>query len=128
MKKKSLNFIIPLMVYPFDVMFSFSETDQELFNRLSKFNGIDDDEFENAKLDGQQGMGRYCLFRCGASLIRLKYLPKTPFDYGCLQHEIFHAATAIMWKIGAKLKIKTSDESYAYLIQYLTEHSYNKIK
>lgn len=40
MKKKSLNFIIPLTVYPFDVMVSISESDEVLFEKLKK-KGVD---------------------------------------------------------------------------------------
>ena len=38
MKSKSKNFIIPLVVYPFDVMVSLGETDEQLKKALSKYN------------------------------------------------------------------------------------------
>lgn len=123
MKKGNKNFIIKLGAFPFDVMFSFGETDKEVFAILRQ-KGIPEKELEHASI---AGVGRYCLFENGASLVRLKCKPTTPFDYGCLQHEIFHAVSSILWHIGMKLEIKTSDEAYAYLIGYLTEEVYKRI-
>ena len=73
------------------------------------------------------GIGRYCLFKSGQSLIRIKGKPKTPEEFGTLQHEIFHIAASLLWRIGMKLKVKSSDEAYAYLIGYLTTEIYKKI-
>lgn len=126
MPSKSKNFIIPLVVYPFDLMVSFGETDEQLFARLRKTN-VKEDEFNNAAFDGDECKGRYCLFKCGASLIRLRHTPKTSADFGYLHHELFHAVSGIMWRIGVQLEIKVSDEAYAYLIGYLTEQIYTHI-
>lgn len=122
MKRKKLNVIIPLVVYPFDIMFSFGETDDELKKAFSKYH-LDWDE--NMKMRGQ---GRYWMhLETNQSVIRLWNYPETPADYGTLQHEIFHAVTFIMDKIGAKFELSKSDESYAYLIGYLTTQIYKLI-
>lgn len=123
---KSNNFIIPLVVYPFDVMVSIGQTDEELFKQLNKYE-ITAEDLENARYS-DRGLGRYCLFECGASLIRVKHRPKTPNEYGTLHHEIFHVISAVMWKIGMQLKISISDEAYAYLLDYLTTEIYKKLK
>jgi hypothetical protein len=119
------NFIVPLVVYPFDVMVSLGETDKELFDKLRK-KGISEDELQEVVLK-RTTLARYCLFDCGASLIRMRNIPKTNSEYGHLQHEIFHAVSSILWSIGMKLEIKTSDEAYAYLIGYLTQEIYKMI-
>jgi len=124
MKKKSLNFIIPLVVYPFDVMISFGETDQKLIATLKR-NGIVDEE--ELKLVLMSGMGRYCMFNNNSSLIRLWTYPEYAADYGTLAHEVFHATTYILDKIGMDFTLKISDEAYAYLIGYITTEIYKKL-
>jgi hypothetical protein len=125
MAPKASNFIIDLVVYPFDVMVSIGEPDEVLFKKLKKA-GVGYEDIDGAKYENI-GLARYCLFASGQSLIRLKKKPVTPNEYGTLQHEIFHTAASILWRIGAKLKIKTSDECYAYLIGYLTEEIYKRL-
>lgn len=121
----SKNFIIEIQIYQHDLMVSIGESDATLFKKLSSV-GIDETELVHAEYE-KAGMGRYCLFENGQSLLRIKQVPKTPEDYGYLHHEIFHVVSGLMWRIGVKMKIKTSDECYAYLIGYLTEEIYKKI-
>ena len=115
------NFIITLEVYPFDIMCSFGQTDEQLKKSLNKHHLIWDDM---CKL---RGNGKYVMFPCGASLIRMPYIPETNEDYGTLQHEIFHATTFILDKIGMEMSLYKSDEAYAYLIGWLTTKIYNKL-
>jgi len=121
MKSKSKNFIIPLVVYPFDVMVSLGETDDQLKNVLTKLNV----EWED--LMKCEGKGRFIMNGKNQSIIRTSFYPKTCEDYGHLQHEIFHAITFIMSRVGMKLKLLQNDEAYAYLICYLTTEIYKKI-
>lgn len=123
-KSKSLNVIIPLVVYPFDVMFSFGETDEQVVTRLNKY-GIDTTDNKGWTFE-ETTRGRCIIFEGNQTLIRLLEYPETVEHYGCLQHEIFHAAHFIMRKMGFKLKV-SSGEAYAYLIGYLTEQIYKKI-
>ena len=124
-KMKSHNFIIPLVVYPFDVMVSIGQTDQEL-KKILKKHGV------NTKSGlwkyGKNGVGRAVVFETNQTLIRLPRVPKTPKELGSLNHEIFHAVTFIMHRIGMKLIVCKSDEAYAYLIGYLTEQILIRIK
>lgn len=121
MRKKD-NFVIDLVIYPFEVMVSFGQTDKELEKDLNKV-GLDWDD--KCKIIG---MGKYVMFPNNTSLIRLFNYPEYHSDYGVLQHEIFHCVTFIMDKIGIELSLYKSDEAYAYLIGYLTEEIYKKIK
>lgn len=126
MKKKKLNFILALVVYPFDIMFSFNQTDAELGKVLNRYGELPIDEIELCRL-AENGRGRFVHFSMGASLIRLKDYPETPQHYGHLQHEIFHAVMVIFEKVGMEYTFRKSDEAYAYLIQYITEQVYENI-
>ncbi len=120
---KSKNFIIPLHIYPFDVMVSIGETDAELFPKLKK-HGVDLDD--KVLIHSDTMRGRCIMFAGNQTLIRMYRPVKTPQDYGNLQHEIFHAVEFIMDKIGQSL-CRKSDESYAYLIGYITTEIYKKL-
>lgn len=125
-KNKKLNVIVPMGTYPFDVMFSFNQTDAELGAELDKYGALPVDEIEAVRFEGN-GVGRFVRFSMGATLIRLKHYPETPKHYGHLQHEIFHAAMVSLEKMGVRYKFGKSDEAFAYLIQYLTQQIYQLI-
>lgn len=126
MKQKKLNFIIPLIIYPFDVMVSFGESNEEMDKHLNKY-GLTADDVSLATITSKTVQGRSVMFASNQTLIRMPKIPQTNEDYGNLQHEIFHAVSYIMHRIGMTLKIKKSDEAYAYLISYLTEEIYKKL-
>jgi hypothetical protein len=121
MRNKRLNSIIPLIVYPFDVMISLGQSDQELKKSISKFS-IEWDE--NMKC---VGAGRFILLPTNQSIIRLSDYPETCEHYGALQHEIFHCVTMVLDRIGMKFIPLKSDEAYSYLIGYLTTEVYKRI-
>lgn len=118
---RSKNFIIPLVVYPFDVMVSLGQTDYELKKALKKFNCEWDDNMICA------GAGRFYLNNNNQALIRIWNYPETNEDCGTLSHEIFHIVTHILNRIGMQFKLGTSDEAYSYLVGFLTKEIYNKI-
>jgi hypothetical protein len=129
---KSLNKIIPISIYPYDLMISFNESDREFKKALSKF-GVSPKnstettvyEMDNIKIF----VGRMVMFRGKQTVIRMNFMPKLtdPFQMSLLQHEIFHAATFFMIEIRTPLKNSTH-EVYAYLIQFLTEKIYVELK
>lgn len=122
-KSKVKNFCINLDIYPFDIMFSFGETDAELKKNLKMCGG----KWEKDKMSITNQKAIYYMNNTHQSLIRLKSYPITPIDYGYLQHEIFHAVTFIMDAVGMKFKLLTSCEAYSYLIQYITTKVYTII-
>lgn len=124
MKKKSLNFIVSLIVYPFDVMVSLGETDKQITDKLKKIGITDKEELAAVVM---KGIGRYCMFNNNSSLIRLWNYPEFAADYGTLAHEIFHAVTYILGETGMEFRLKTSDEAYSYLVGYLTTEIYKKL-
>lgn len=48
-------------------------------------------------------------------------------DYGVISHELLHATFSIMLWAGIPLN-DTTEESYTYQLQYLTNQFYNKLK
>src|SRR3954463_13812884 len=116
MKKKiSINFIIPLVVYPFDVMISIGQSDDELSKILDKIQALTNDDIRMCQYASDRARGRYCMFSTGGSFIRIRKIPESAVEFGTLAHEIFHVVATIMDHIGMKLDISVSDEAYAYL-------------
>lgn len=123
MKHKSLNFIIPLVVYPFDVMVSFCQSDQDLTKSLNR-NGWKWDDLLKLK-----GDGKFVLFpEFNGTVIRMRHYPDNPDRKGTLAHEVFHAVTYILDLIGMDFKINSSDEAYSYLTGYITKEIYKKFE
>jgi hypothetical protein len=125
---ENLNNIIPIGIYPYDLMISFNESDREFKKALRKF-GINpklSNETTVFEMDNiKTFVGRMVMFRGKQTVIRMNFMPKltNPFHMSLLQHEIFHAVSFFMLEIRTPLKNSTH-EVYAYLIQYLTEKIY----
>lgn len=124
--RKKIHFIIPLIIYPFDVVVIMNHTNKEVRKILKKSTHLNDEDIELAMFKNETVRGRAALFSNNQTMIRLKNIPSNTKDYGVLQHEIYHVVNYIMNNIGMKLKIGTSDEAYAYLTGYLTEKIYDK--
>lgn len=129
--KKKLNKIIPIGLYPFDLMISFNESDNDVITALKKFNinakkTSEKTVFDMDKLKNKQG--RMVMFVGKQTIIRLNFMPKLidPFEMSLLQHEIFHAVGYLMSEINTPLNDDTH-EVYAYLVQYLTEQIYKEL-
>lgn len=120
--KKGINFIIPLVVYPFEIMVSIGQSDEELKTSLGKFNCDWDDKMSCV------GNGRFYMNGENQTLLRLLDYPETNFELGTLQHEIFHCVTHILDRVGMKFILSKSDEAYSYLIGYITTEVYSKLK
>jgi len=120
-KKKSYNFIVSLVLYPFDVMFSFAETDEQLLKTMKKVtsDGDWDEITESIKFSHPKQHAFTVIFTNGYTLIRMRKLPDNPDLVGILSHECFHAISGIMDRIGMPLQFGVSEEGYAYGIGYL---------
>jgi len=132
MKKKSVNFIIPLVVYPFDILISIAEDDasfQKTIRRHLPPDCIKDLEDDPGILKLRPAENaRTINFETGyQTVIRFKTYPRTVRDFGIVSHEIFHACSFILWRMGIHLEIQKTDEVYAYLIDYVTTEFYNNV-
>jgi hypothetical protein len=128
--KKGLNFIIPLHIYPFDIMFSVGQTDKDFTKslKLALPKSLYKEMKDNTIFHLEPGCrGRTAIHLSGGqTIIRLPSKPSTPQEFGTVSHEIFHGVDFIFNKIGIPLS-EYSDEAYAYLIGYVTEKFYEEV-
>ena len=125
-KRKSKTAIISLEIYPFDVMISFNETNEEFVKTLGKYDS-DSGDVELVTLDKyDKKRGRTVMNEQNQTILRLNFYPVSNSDYAMLVHELFHVTDFVLCRVGVKLSRK-SDEAYAYLLQYLTEKVFNLI-
>ena len=118
-----MNIIIPLVLFPYDVMFSFDEENEILLSTLSD-TGV---KFDKEDIEQSFGKCRTSLFEGNQTLIRLPFIPSTPFEFSILSHEIFHATEFIIKRLMRIHLSGKTDEVYAYTIQYLTEAIYEEL-
>lgn len=121
--KKQINFIVPLGVYPFDVMCSFGQNDKELRKALERHNI---EWLPEMAMEQRTGSGRYLLLEGNQSLIWLYNYPTMPEDHGTLAHEIYHCVYQVLKHLGMKPS-HNSEEAYAYLTGYLTTEIYKQL-
>lgn len=131
MKSKGKSFIINLVVYPFDILVSIAETNDEFLKSIKKY--ITPECLEDLKDEKIVfNMPETCngrtvqLLDGGQTIMRLPKRITTCEQYGTLAHEIFHAVEFIMRRINIKLS-ENSDECFAYLIGYVTTQIYKKM-
>lgn len=120
------HFIIPLVIYPFDVLVSFDETDDSLLRTLKKYGNEPEDCHELVNMD-YTVRGRCVMLPSNQTVIRIKRQPRTHMMVNIIAHEVFHAVTFILDRVGMKLLIGTSDEAYSYLVAYLTEEIFKRL-
>jgi len=125
-KSPSFSIIIPLAIYPFDVMVSVGQDDEQLGKVLDKVSNLTEDDIRACAYPSPYTKGRAVMFTTNASIIRLRKLPETSEEYGTLAHEIFHIVTFVMDRVGLQLALGVSDEAYSYLVGYLTTEIYKR--
>jgi len=126
------NFIVPMVVYPFDIMFSINQTDKEFSNSLSK--KLHKDHFDQFMSDAHMphmessnpGTARTIRLTGGQTVMRMNHWDGSAQMHGVVAHEIFHVIEFLFRRIEIKLCNK-SDEAYAYAIGYLTEKFYENM-
>lgn len=122
-----MNFIVPLVVYPYDIWFSVGESDKKFINYLGE--RIQDEYLVDLKEDAISVMRPTLRGRTfhhlvgGQTIIRLPKVPVTSLERGVVSHEIFHAVDYILRRINMPLT-DSSCEAWAYLIGYVTEQFY----
>jgi len=119
------SFIISLEVYPFDLLCYFGDKDN-LLKYLGKF--FNENEVNEIKdfVKWEHSKGKFIRYET-RHILWMPNEPLTSADFGILQHEIFHFVTFFMDLIGQSLELCKSDESYSYLVQFVTEKIYLKL-
>lgn len=119
MNKEPYYFIIPLYIYPFDIMISVNEDDNLLKQRLLE-NGNTEEEIDNVLPMRKTSRGRtFTLLATNQTVIRL--VDDGSDLSGVIAHESFHATTFILERVGVSFDLNVSDEAYSYLLQYIVE-------
>ncbi|MBL7766460.1 MAG: hypothetical protein JNJ58_10225 [Chitinophagaceae bacterium] len=117
-------FIVNCEVYPFDVLVYFGEDGKPLYKELKKY--LSKSEIKNLKnLDFKRG--KTIMFDKGQTLLWLRKKPISIQDIPVLNHEIFHCTCFILEKVGIPYS-ETTEEAYAYLIEFLSKKIYNQLE
>jgi hypothetical protein len=127
MKPKKLAFTLDLMVYPFDVHFSFNETDEELNRWLDKHELGGKKDKKICEYETDTSPARCVMFKGNQALIRMRKLPETAADYATLQHEICHYVMFLLYNKFSMPHNMDTTEAYAYLTGYITGEVYDQI-
>lgn len=117
------SFKLNLKVYPFSVQFVFGDVGF-LKAKTKHLEQTYKDWIEELQ-EGDHGFV-YPL-DTGGYVMWLNEIPNTPMKLGQLSHEIFHLVEKLFRRIDLPLT-EESSEAYAYLIQYITQQVYNKLK
>jgi hypothetical protein len=120
-------FIIPLVVYPFDVMVSIDESDKVLLTRLLT-NGNKAEDCMLLMNLSKTTQGRTVILPSNQTVIRFRTQAKKVDMINNIVHEAFHATTFVLERVGMTMDLNTSDEAYAYLLAYLTKEICKKLK
>lgn len=107
-------------------MVSINQSDEQLFKNLDVYNI--DQEDKKILIMEETARGRAAILSGNQSVIRIKTRKPNYETHSVIAHEVFHSATFIMDRVGMKLKLMTSDEAYAYLIGFITQEIYKKLK
>lgn len=125
---KPQNFIIPMVIYPFDLMVSLNENyDQFAKAVLKKWSKTILDDF--LKVDSCNRLGLTYIYTSDkhlCSMIKIENFKKDAAGIGTLTHEVFHATEFVLRKCGFVLN-ENSHEAYAYLNGYLMQEIYKRI-
>lgn len=132
-EKYDKHFIVPCEIYPFDIFCFFGENEELLNGTLKKYLDIDaitQQEYDKIISYDLINSNEGCFIMNKETNLSILYIKKVPDDIqslAVLNHEIFHATTEILEKVGIFYSHETS-EAFAYFLQYLTEYIYSGIQ
>jgi hypothetical protein len=130
-----MNFILDVPPYPAQVMVSINQSNKKLIKSVKKWKIIDKrscltfvEAIEEEKGNSKELGGMiHDLTGTGIMILRIYSLVKSAESRGNLAHEIFHITEKIADFVGIK-HCSRSSEAFAYMISYLTEEIYKKLK
>lgn len=110
--------LIPIDIFNQDILF-YCCSITELTNDIANYIDASQTQTLLNELTGNY-LGRTVSLPDRGVIIYLPTIPTNSKGYAVLAHEIFHAAYLVLDKAGVRCT-DSSDEAYAYLIQFLTE-------
>lgn len=119
-------FILKLAPYKHDILFALEETPEALSLYMRRHLGYSKEGVSTIPPFTDTMNGHMCMFDNGQSLIRLNRLPLSPMTTAVLVHEIVHAVSKILRRVGIEHTEET-EEAYTYAIQDVTERAFRKI-
>lgn len=125
---KAKNFIVPLVIYPFDVMVSLNENYDQFADAVTKRWGSEIlEDFKKYERPTQAGLSYvYTSEMCLCCIVKMMHFKKDGNGIGTLCHEIFHTTEFVLRKCNLSLN-ESSHEAYAYLHGYLMQEIYKKL-
>lgn len=132
-EKHDKHFIVPCEIYPFDIFCFFGENKELLNESLKNYvkaEVITQEECDKLISYDFTNTVEGCFIMNKETNLSILYIKKVPDDIqslSVLNHEIFHATTEILEKVGIFYSHETS-EAFAYFLQYLTEYIYSGIQ
>jgi len=130
-KHKPYNFLIKGTVYPFDILVSVDEPDIKIIETLLLL-GVPKESFDDElkrKLLMKDTVGARCvMLETNQTVIRVRSQNSRDRTIQKLVHELFHHMAFLFDRIGIKLVAETSDEAFAYYLEWVTREALLKLK
>ena len=121
---KNIFEVIKGTVYPFDILVSINQTDDEFYSEVSH---LSDDNLESVFLNlDETVLARSYITKNNVSIIRFMNLDKENIPHGLISHEALHITSYILKRVGIDFSFET-EEAYAYLLHYIVDNIYSTI-
>ena len=122
---KNMFKVIKGTVYPFDILVSINQTDDEFYSEVGH---LCDDDLENVFLNlDETVLARSYITKNNVSIIRFMNLDKENIPHGLISHEALHITSYILKRVGIDFNFET-EEAYAYFLNYIVDNIYSTIK
>jgi hypothetical protein len=122
---KKQHFIINYEVYPFELMVIAGHKLDKVRKLLTK--RLPKNCHKEIEVLKGESLAETFMFSCGATVILFSDRVTGKYKKEIITHESFHAVKYLMDEIGQKLTDE-SEESYAYLQQYIFKQIMKKLK
>lgn len=121
---KNIFEVIKGTVYPFDILVSINQTDDEFYSEVSH---LSDDDLESVFLNlDETVLARSYITKNNVSIIRFMNLDKENIPHGLISHEALHITSYIFKRVGIDFSFET-EEAYAYFLNYIVDNIYSTI-
>ena len=121
---KNIFEVIKGTVYPFDILVSINQTDDEFYSEVSH---LSDDNLESVFLNlDETVLARSYITKNNVSIIRFMNLDKENIPHGLISHEALHITSYILKRVGIDFSFET-EEAYAYFLNYIVDNIYSTI-
>ena len=122
---KNLFEVIKGTVYPFDILVSINQTDDEFYSEVSH---LSDDNLESVFLNlDETVLARSYITKNNVSIIRFMNLDKENIPHGLISHEALHITSYILKRVGIDFSFET-EEAYAYFLHHIVDNNYKQFE